>query len=646
MTSLIETTEPAAAPAEPAAAPEPADCPICIEPMNLRRNRPIACPKCAVAVCMQCAETYLLETDTPICMYPDCAEPWDRRFIGAVFRSGFATGPLKRHRESVLFERERALLPATQIFVAQAIRRDAMAHRHAVIEYRDTVLNQKIVDNREKAGKEYSLELKTLFDETLAEFSATDMGIPVVRVSRSGWERRRRLMHVSCSQTDEHMLRNLGHESTHIHMKRDDGTEWEWIPHMGEMTNMGSWHSSSGSISSFIGNLIPTFDCEATDIRTDHYIKWNNSARFTERFEKIKVPAWYLQLYVDMVEGRRLVREQNPPIEMGEGEARPTASAPRVHRFIRACCDENCKGYLSAAWKCGLCEKHSCKQCHEVLASAKDISHTCDPDKVATAALIVSESKPCPGCTVNTYKISGCNQMWCTQCKTAWNWTDGRIEKHVHNPHYFDYLRTVAAAGDGAIQRNPMEIRCGREIDHTFVTIMASSIRARSVRIGFPKIIEHSQTVARVCHGFHEMDAYWIARVVDAVDTQKIRVEYMRNIIPEKKFKQLVQMKHKRHELNHEIRDVFVMVKQATTEILYRYDAEIREGPQTGWERLDGILMEIERLHEYADECLDLIGRAFGSVKCRRIDDRWRVLRPEVPTESQSTESQSTATAT
>jgi hypothetical protein len=44
-------------------------------------------------------------------------------------------------------------------------------------------------------------------------------------------------------------------------------------------------------------------------------------------------------------------------------------------------------------------------------------------------------------------KISGCNQMWCTikDCNTAFDWATGKIiNGPMHNPHYHEYLRTLA----------------------------------------------------------------------------------------------------------------------------------------------------------------------------------------------------------
>jgi hypothetical protein len=81
-----------------------------------------------------------------------------------------------------------------------------------------------------------------------------------------------------------------------------------------------------------------------------------------------------------------------------------THGAPKK-TFIRKCPGEACRGFLSSQWKCGLCEKYTCKDCLEVKFGDE---HVCNPDAIETAKLINSDSKPCPGCGAVIFKIDGC----------------------------------------------------------------------------------------------------------------------------------------------------------------------------------------------------------------------------------------------
>jgi len=76
--------------------------------------------------------------------------------------------------------------------------------------------------------------------------------------------------------------------------------------------------------------------------------------------------------------------------------------------FVRACPDQNCRGFLSTQWKCGVCEKWSCPDCHEIKGFTRDAAHVCNPDTLATARLLANDTKPCPNCRTGIFKIDGC----------------------------------------------------------------------------------------------------------------------------------------------------------------------------------------------------------------------------------------------
>ena len=111
--------------------------------------------------------------------------------------------------------------------------------------------------------------------------------------------------------------------------------------------------------------------------------------------------------------------------------------------FIMKCAVPSCEGFVGMNWVCGLCEMKHCKDCREpLIASGTDTEHICNEEKRQTVAAIAKEAKPCPKCAAMISKIDGCDQMWCTQCRTAFSWRTGAVESsHVHNPHYFEWMR-------------------------------------------------------------------------------------------------------------------------------------------------------------------------------------------------------------
>jgi hypothetical protein len=129
--------------------------------------------------------------------------------------------------------------------------------------------------------------------------------------------------------------------------------------------------------------------------------------------------------------------------EDGEGGQRSR------REFLMRCPADDCRGFLSTAYKCGICNKHTCSECLELTGcEAAPLeapqAHICKPDMVETAKAIKKETRACPKCAARIFKIDGCDQMWCTMtgCNTAFSWNTGHVVTgRVHNPHYYEWLR-------------------------------------------------------------------------------------------------------------------------------------------------------------------------------------------------------------
>ena len=128
-------------------------------------------------------------------------------------------------------------------------------------------------------------------------------------------------------------------------------------------------------------------------------------------------------------------------------------------KFVMACPNNDCRGYLSTQYKCELCKIFTCPTCLDIIGYNKHDQHTCNPDNVTSAEMIKKDTKSCPSCGVRIFKISGCNQMWCTECQVAFDYNTGKIDKGtIHNPHFQAYLEQQ---NNGATPRNPQDILCG-----------------------------------------------------------------------------------------------------------------------------------------------------------------------------------------
>jgi hypothetical protein len=275
--------------------------------------------------------------------------------------------------------------------------------------------------------------------------------------------------------------------------------------------------------------------------------------------------------------------------------------------IIRKCPDENCRGFLNSQWKCGLCDKKTCVECHEL----KVDDHVCKKENVQAAKLIEKDTRPCPKCGTRIYKIDGCDQMWCTQCHTAFSWKTGNIELQIHNPHYFEWLKK-----NNKQERNPLDVQCGREIDVDFLRHL--------VRM---KCSPDSPQV-NICRGIIHITLYRIPELSDRKNNQDLRMRYLSNEITEDKFKQLLQRREKNYSKKRELLNIVTMYRIACTDIMYRYVAEFTDKknqrlPTKGV--FDVYKMEIIHLVDYTNQCLKEVTELYN-VKNMHINNHFELI--------------------
>lgn len=409
-------------------------CNICVENFNRSNRLCITCPKCDFQSCRTCCETYLTGSNEDAnCM--NCKYNWDYKTMTSMFTKSFIDNRYKKHYEQILYEREVALLPATQPLVEEQIRKE----------------------NIQKQIVKVQNEISRLKDR----------------------------------------LRGLNAE-------------------------------------------------------------------------------YYRQ----------------PDVEK--------------QNFVRKCPNGECRGFLNNIWKCGLCNHWSCPECHEVKGELRTTEHTCKPENVETAKLLMCDTKSCPKCTTPISKIEGCDQMFCTQCHTAFSWNTGRIETGViHNPHYFEWR-----SQNGNQERNLLEIQCGREIDHEIVYIV-NRICNTDINLIARQVLHIRQI---------ELQKYVVNRINDNSD---IRIRYLRSQITQKVFKQTLQKRFKTTEKRSEIGAILATYTHCVTDIIYRLIAEYRTYKKTQGviDLTNGTMTpidskyyyELQQLITYTNDCFKNIAQIYKS---------------------------------
>jgi hypothetical protein len=222
--------------------------------------------------------------------------------------------------------------------------------------------------------------------------------------------------------------------------------------------------------------------------------------------------------------------------------------APLVHKkkIVRKCPVQDCKGFVSSKWKCGLCKSTVCKDCNEVG------EHTCDPGAIETIKLLKKDTKPCPTCGEMIFKASGCSQMWCTSCHAVFDWNTMQLETGlIHNPHYYEFQRK-----NGTLQRHPGDVPCGNDELPRYGHLL--------VAVGG----DPTGYIGRVHRLTNHLRAYLVrVRVADDMNYSN-RKRFMKGEITEYQFKTRIQRSEKAREKIRDVCDVIRMFSDTLTESL------------------------------------------------------------------------------
>jgi hypothetical protein len=321
--------------------------------------------------------------------------------------------------------------------------------------------------------------------------------------------------------------------------------------------------------------------------------------------------------------------------------------------FVRQCPANGCRGFLSSQWKCGICEQWSCPQCHELKGPNKDSAHECDPNSVETAKLLAKDSKPCPKCQSLIFKIAGCDQMWCTQCHTAFSWKTGALEKIIHNPHYYEWQRK-----NGGLARAPGDIECGRELDHRTMDMVHHFIKEKQRVLIDPEKTNNLKSTSRYNSIYYLPVVNLLGNIIRntihnvrfelprfqtdyVARNQDLRIQYLCNEINEETFKVLVQRNDKKNRKNTEIAQVIQLTNTAVTDIVFRIIDNLRNS-EPDKHSLDTFMSEFDGVISYCNDIFKDIGFVYNCVQygfnesfeMRRTEKEKKVKKNQDTTES------------
>lgn len=309
--------------------------------------------------------------------------------------------------------------------------------------------------------------------------------------------------------------------------------------------------------------------------------------------------ALYKELAV-LAEARRKIevnlnRELGIIVALRRGDdpwaSQPAEQKPAEERrvFIMPCPATGCRGFLSQAYKCGVCDIYVCPDCREIKGKERDAQHTCNPDTIATVQKLKKECRPCPDCGTQIFKIEGCDQMFCTHCNTPFSWTSGKriTTGALHNPHYFEYIRKL---GNGDMPRTPGDIPCLANLPAAFQIINLIKRHPWKSVMNNP-LFDDLMNALRTIHHIQQIEIANATNRQEDTDNTAYNVQYLLGEMTEDKWKKNLQQREKRRLKRDEFRMRYEALVGAFIDIYGGFMQTISK-PGTTLEQVEELIRE------------------------------------------------------
>jgi len=260
--------------------------------------------------------------------------------------------------------------------------------------------------------------------------------------------------------------------------------------------------------------------------------------------------------------------------------------------FVKKCPNADCKGFLTTAWKCGLCDDFFCSDCNAKKNGRTDEEHVCNESEKATMEMLKKDTKPCPKCGTPIIRFTGCDHMFTPCCNTGFNWKTGEIISNNRNtsPEYYEYMRRI---NNGVVPRDVGDDPCGGVIDFYRISSALFGDSRRNECLEYYRVMEHIR-------------AFNLPNLpvnLDAIDNSELGIKYLTSDIDDKKWRDILKKRIKKEKRENEIYHILNMYLNVMNDLFQ-------------------ILMDDRKTDKFADSVAELI--KYSNEQIQRINNNYK----------------------
>lgn len=402
------------------------ECAICCELFSTKRTS-ICCVNCKAEVCSICVKHYLIEsTQNAHCMA--CKHEWNNKFLHDNLTQTFIKNDYRKSRQKISLEKQKSLLPQTLPFVEAEKRKHELECEIKRLKGYIREMQQLIRDTKNKIsmlynemydGKEQKEEIKDVFMFPCPDNDCRGF------IKQRTW---------NCGLCNIKICKSC-------HVKKEEG-------HKCNKDNVETARM-------VIKDTKPCPTCKTRIFKIEGCFSGDTNIQTTTGIKNIK----------DITTEDLVIGEDRKPkkvTKVFEGEDRMYQIGDIVVSHHHTLVLWNSGIVEIPVFKYLLLTDYEKSCFYQVFVNGGKYSFT------KMRPLISLGKQTFYGITISsdTHRflldtcqlVKNCNQMFCTQCHTAFDWVSGKVETGIiHNPHYFELQKKLG----GEVPRNIRDVPCG-----------------------------------------------------------------------------------------------------------------------------------------------------------------------------------------